>query len=196
MDDAGDIDEIEEVNANYILMENLQQTSTSGTQTNKAPVYDSNRSAEAHPSENCYDNNIFNMFTQEEHYIELLKPITEPYPAQQNDSNVIFAVSSMEQIRGTVEQHPATIEETRAYFESLYNNYVTEVEKVNTVNRKMKETNADLTTKLARYRGKEKSFEINKAKFDELETGYRKFVYQELCLTKKINALHLSSDNK
>nr|GFB15155.1 hypothetical protein [Tanacetum cinerariifolium] len=39
-----DIDEIKEVNANCILMANLQQASTSGTQTEKAPVYDSNGS--------------------------------------------------------------------------------------------------------------------------------------------------------
>ncbi|GJR03385.1 hypothetical protein Tco_0526369 [Tanacetum coccineum] len=38
---AGDIYEIGEVNANCILMENLQQASTSGTQTDKAPVYNS-----------------------------------------------------------------------------------------------------------------------------------------------------------
>ncbi|GJR01994.1 zf-CCHC domain-containing protein [Tanacetum coccineum] len=105
-----DMDEIEKVNENYILMANLQQASTSGTQTDKAPVYDSDGSTK----------------------------------------------------------------------------------KVNMVNRKMKEANADLTTELARYKGQEKSFEINKAKFDELETGYRKSVYQEQCLTKKINALHLS----
>nr|GEV42580.1 hypothetical protein [Tanacetum cinerariifolium] len=42
---AADLDDIEEVNANYILMANLQQASTSGTQTEKAPVYDSNGSA-------------------------------------------------------------------------------------------------------------------------------------------------------
>nr|GEW44377.1 hypothetical protein [Tanacetum cinerariifolium] len=41
-----DLDEIEEVNANCILMANLQQASTSGTQIDKAPVYDSDRSAE------------------------------------------------------------------------------------------------------------------------------------------------------
>nr|GFC05567.1 hypothetical protein [Tanacetum cinerariifolium] len=41
-----DLDEIEEVNANCILMANLQQASTSGTQTDKAPVYDSDGSAE------------------------------------------------------------------------------------------------------------------------------------------------------
>ncbi|GKD09681.1 hypothetical protein Tco_1189366, partial [Tanacetum coccineum] len=43
---AWDIYEIEEVNANCILMANLQQASTLGTQTDKAPVYDSDGSAE------------------------------------------------------------------------------------------------------------------------------------------------------
>nr|GEY10206.1 hypothetical protein [Tanacetum cinerariifolium] len=43
---AINLDEIEEVNANYILMANLQQASTSGTHTDKAPVYDSDGSAE------------------------------------------------------------------------------------------------------------------------------------------------------
>ncbi|GJT55074.1 hypothetical protein Tco_0990128 [Tanacetum coccineum] len=38
---AGDLEEIKEVNANCILMANLQQASTSGTHTDKAPVYDS-----------------------------------------------------------------------------------------------------------------------------------------------------------
>nr|GFC78168.1 hypothetical protein [Tanacetum cinerariifolium] len=40
---AADLDEIEEVNANCILMANLQQALSSGTQT--APVYDSDGSA-------------------------------------------------------------------------------------------------------------------------------------------------------
>nr|GFC64173.1 hypothetical protein [Tanacetum cinerariifolium] len=35
---AGDLDEIEEVNANCMLMPNLQQASTSGTQHDMAPV--------------------------------------------------------------------------------------------------------------------------------------------------------------
>ncbi|GJW50092.1 retrovirus-related pol polyprotein from transposon TNT 1-94 [Tanacetum coccineum] len=111
---------------------------------------------------------------------------------QQNDSNVISVVSSVEQDGGIVEQHPATIKETRAYFESLYNNLEIEVEKVNSVNRKMKETNADLTTVLARYKNQEKCFEINQEKYDKLKRYYQKSVYQEQCLTKKINALHLS----
>nr|GEX95672.1 hypothetical protein [Tanacetum cinerariifolium] len=63
---VADLDEIKEVNANYILMANLQQASTLGTQTGKASVYDSDGSAEVHNYENCYDNEIFNMFTQEE----------------------------------------------------------------------------------------------------------------------------------
>nr|GEV72036.1 integrase, catalytic region, zinc finger, CCHC-type, peptidase aspartic, catalytic [Tanacetum cinerariifolium] len=72
---VADLDEIEEVNANCILMANLQQASISGTQTDKAHVYDSDGSAEVH--ENCDDNEIFNMFTQEEQYTELLEPIPE-----------------------------------------------------------------------------------------------------------------------
>ncbi|GJV62309.1 retrovirus-related pol polyprotein from transposon TNT 1-94 [Tanacetum coccineum] len=116
---AADLDEIEEVNANCILMANLQQASTSGTQTDKALVYDSDGSAEVQLYDNCYNNEIFNMFTQEEQ-------------------------------GGTVEEHPATVEETRAYFELLYNNLEIEVEKVNTVDHKLRETNADLTTELAR----------------------------------------------
>nr|GEV05114.1 copia protein [Tanacetum cinerariifolium] len=81
---GADLDEIEEVNANCILMENLQQASTTGTQTDKAPVYDSDGSAEVHNYENCYDDEIFNMFTQEEQYTELLKPIPEPHQKQQS----------------------------------------------------------------------------------------------------------------
>nr|GEV98832.1 hypothetical protein [Tanacetum cinerariifolium] len=43
---AADLDEIKEVNTNCILMANLQQASTSGTLTDKAPVYDSDGSYE------------------------------------------------------------------------------------------------------------------------------------------------------
>ncbi|GJQ99473.1 retrovirus-related pol polyprotein from transposon TNT 1-94 [Tanacetum coccineum] len=57
----------------------------------------------------------------------------------------------------------------------------------------MKETNADLTIKLARYKNQEKCFEISQEKYDKLERCYQKSVYQEQCLTKKINALLLSS---
>nr|GFA65331.1 hypothetical protein [Tanacetum cinerariifolium] len=116
---AADLDEIEKVNANCGLMANLQQASTSGTQTDKAPVYDSEGSAEVHDYENCNDNEIFNMFTQEEQYTKLLKPISEPHQVPQNDNNVISEVTSMEQSRETVEQHPANVEETRKQIMTL-----------------------------------------------------------------------------
>nr|GFC79328.1 hypothetical protein [Tanacetum cinerariifolium] len=117
--EAADLDEIKEVNANCILMANLQQTSTSGTQTDKAPVYDSDGSTEVHNYENCYDNKIFNMFTQEEQYTELLEPIPEPHQVPQNDNNVISEVTSVEQSGRTVEQHPINAEETRVLYDSL-----------------------------------------------------------------------------
>ncbi|GKA39959.1 hypothetical protein Tco_0732552 [Tanacetum coccineum] len=183
------------INGNQISVTTAEErlASTSGTQSDKAPVYDSDGSTEVHHSENCYDNDIFNMFTQEEQYTKLLEPIPEPHQAQQNDSNVISEVSSVEQSGGTVDHHPANVEETHAYFESLYNNLATKVEKVNLVNRKTRETNAELTTELARYKNQEKCFEISQEKYDKLERCYQKSVYQEQCLTKKINSLHLSS---
>nr|GFC70494.1 hypothetical protein [Tanacetum cinerariifolium] len=43
---SADLDEIKKVNANCILIANLQQALTLGTQTDNAPVYDSDGSAE------------------------------------------------------------------------------------------------------------------------------------------------------
>nr|GEW92606.1 hypothetical protein [Tanacetum cinerariifolium] len=125
----GDLDKIKEVNANCILMANLQQASTSGTQYDKAPVYDTDGSAEVHLNDNCYDDEIFNMFTLEEH-------------------------------GGTVETSSAPNEEIRAHQETVYHNLVDQVAQ---------------------------------EKYDKLENCYQKSVYQEQYLTKKINALHLSS---
>nr|GEZ24647.1 hypothetical protein [Tanacetum cinerariifolium] len=115
---AADFDEIKEVNANCILMANLQQALSSGTQTDSTPVYDSDGSAE-------------------------------------NDNNVISEVTDVEKGGETVEQHSVNFEETRALYDSLYQNLAVEVEKVNSVNRKLKETNADLTTELASINGKQ-----------------------------------------
>nr|GEX20565.1 hypothetical protein [Tanacetum cinerariifolium] len=151
---ATDLDESEEVNANCILMANLQQAMTSGTQTDKAPVYDSNGSAE-------------------------------------NNNNVISENSSVKQSGGTIEQHPVNVEETLALYDSLNQNLAIEVEKVNSVNRKLKATNAELTIELARFKNQEKCFEISQEKYDKLERCYQQSVYQEQCLFKKINALHL-----
>nr|GFA98103.1 hypothetical protein [Tanacetum cinerariifolium] len=131
-------------------MEILPESTSNSSATDKDPVYDSDGSAEVQLFDNYYNNDIFNMFTQEEQYTELLESIPKPHQVQQNDSNVIYEVPNVEQGGGTIEQHFATVEKTRTYFESLYNNLAIEVEKVNMVNRKLRETNADLTTKLAR----------------------------------------------
>nr|GEX69479.1 hypothetical protein [Tanacetum cinerariifolium] len=119
---AADLDKIEEVNEKCILIANLQQASTSGTQTDKSPVYDSDGSAEVHNYEDCYDNDIFNMFTQEEQYTELLEPILKSHQVPQNDNNVISEVTSMEQSEETVKQHSENVEETPKFvgdFKSL-----------------------------------------------------------------------------
>ncbi|GKB54816.1 hypothetical protein Tco_0905569 [Tanacetum coccineum] len=139
---AADYEEIEEVNANYILMANLQQTSTSGTHADKAPIYDSDGSA------------------------QLLESTTDTYLVQEDDNNVIRVDSNMNLNGG---------------------------HKVNTVNPETREANEKLTDELAIYKSQEKRFESNQEKFEELENGYKKSVYQEQCLTKKINALHMSS---
>nr|GEX70346.1 hypothetical protein [Tanacetum cinerariifolium] len=129
---AADLDEIEEVNVNCILMANMQQASTSGTQTDSAPVYDTDGSA------------------------ELLEPIPESHQVPQNDDDVISEDTGVEQGGETVEQHPDNFKETCALYESLYQNLAIEVEKVNSVNRKLKETNAEMTTELARYKNRER----------------------------------------
>ncbi|GJU46381.1 retrovirus-related pol polyprotein from transposon TNT 1-94 [Tanacetum coccineum] len=152
---AADIDEIEEVNANCILMANLQQASTSSIQTGKAPIYDSDGSAEVHCDNGYNNDDIFYMFTQEDQYYELREPIPESHLVQQNDSDVITAAPSVELSGGIVEQHFATVEEIHAYYQSLYKNLAVEVKKVNMVNRNMKVTNAELTTELARCSAKQ-----------------------------------------
>nr|GFC59299.1 hypothetical protein [Tanacetum cinerariifolium] len=95
---TADLDEIKEVNANCILMANLQQASSS-----------------------------------EEQYTELLEPIPEPQQVPQNDNDVISEVTDVEQDGEIVEQHSANFEETRALYESLYQNLAVEVDKVNSV---------------------------------------------------------------
>ncbi|GJT05032.1 hypothetical protein Tco_0839494, partial [Tanacetum coccineum] len=190
---AGDLDEIEEVNANCILMENLQQASTSGTQLDKAPVYDTDSSVEVQHNDNCYDNDIFNMFTQEEQYTDLLEPIPEPQLVPQNDNNVTSVAPSMVQSGGIVETSSNPNEETRAHQETVYRNLIDQVAQVNMVNCNMRATNVELKSELARYKIQEQHIEISQEKYDKLKKCYQKSVYQEQCLTRKINALHLSS---
>nr|GEZ91945.1 hypothetical protein [Tanacetum cinerariifolium] len=83
---AGDLDEMEDVNTNYILMANLQHASTSGTQLDKAPIYSKDGSAE---------------------YTDLLEPILEPQLVPHNDNHVTSVTPSMVQSGGTVEKSSA-----------------------------------------------------------------------------------------
>nr|GEV17867.1 hypothetical protein [Tanacetum cinerariifolium] len=189
----GDLDEIEEVNANCILMANLQQASTSGTQHDKALVYDTDGSAEVQLNDNYYDIEIFNMFTQEELYTDLLEPIPKPQLVPQNDNHVTSVAPSMVQSGGTIETSFAPNKETRAHQETVYRNLVNQVTQVNMINCNMRETNAKLKSELARYKIQEQRVEISQEKYDKLEKCYQKSVYQEQCFTRKINALHLSS---
>nr|GFD07689.1 hypothetical protein [Tanacetum cinerariifolium] len=70
-------------------------------------------------------------------YTELLEPIPESHQVPQNDNDVISEDTNVKQGEEAVEQHPANFEETRALYESLYQNLAIEVEKVNSVNRKL-----------------------------------------------------------
>nr|GEY72216.1 hypothetical protein [Tanacetum cinerariifolium] len=191
----------------YLQTQLLIHASTSGTQLDKAPdydidgsakldkapVYDTDGSAEVQINDNCYDNKIFNMFTQEEQYTDQLKPIPEPQLVPQNDNHVTSVAPSMVQSGGTVETSSAPNEETRAHQETIYHNLVDQVAQVNVVNCNMRATNVELQSELARYKIQEQQVKISQEKYDKLGKCYQKSVYQEQCLTKKINALHLSS---
>ncbi|GKE40035.1 RNA-directed DNA polymerase, eukaryota, reverse transcriptase zinc-binding domain protein, partial [Tanacetum coccineum] len=64
-------DETERVKVNCTLEDTLQQAFTSGTQSDNAPVYDSDGSTEVPKDENGYDHDIFNMLTHEVQYTDL-----------------------------------------------------------------------------------------------------------------------------
>ncbi|GJT13788.1 gag-pol polyprotein [Tanacetum coccineum] len=58
-------EETDRVKVNCTSEDTLQQASTSGTQSDNAPVYDSDGSTEVPKDENCYDHDIYNMLTHE-----------------------------------------------------------------------------------------------------------------------------------
>ncbi|GJY41584.1 integrase, catalytic region, zinc finger, CCHC-type containing protein [Tanacetum coccineum] len=64
-------EETERVKVNCTSEDTLQQASTSGTQSDNAPIYDSNGSTEVPKDENCHDHDIFNMLTHEVQYTDL-----------------------------------------------------------------------------------------------------------------------------
>nr|GEZ21455.1 hypothetical protein [Tanacetum cinerariifolium] len=105
----------------------LLQASTSGTQHDRAPVYDTNSSTEVQLNDNYYDNEIVNMFTQEEQFTDLLEPIPEPQLVPKNDNHVTSIAPSTVQSGGIVETSFAPNEETRAHQETIYRNLVKQV---------------------------------------------------------------------
>nr|GEW53198.1 hypothetical protein [Tanacetum cinerariifolium] len=107
--------------------------------------------------------------------------------------HVTFVAPSMVHSRGTVETSFAPNEEIRAHQEIVYRNLVDQVAQVNRVNSNMRETNVELKYELDRYKIQEQHVEISQEKYNKLERCYQKSVYQEQCLTRKINALDLSS---
>nr|GEV33873.1 integrase, catalytic region, zinc finger, CCHC-type, peptidase aspartic, catalytic [Tanacetum cinerariifolium] len=84
-------------------------------------------SAKVHVYENCDDNEIFNMFTQEERYTKLLEPIPKQHQVTQNDINIISEVTSVEQSGETVERHPVNFEETHDTTPSVARKFLNEV---------------------------------------------------------------------
>ncbi|GJX78157.1 gag-pol polyprotein [Tanacetum coccineum] len=68
---ADTYEETERVKVNCTSKVTLQQASTFGTQSDNAPVYDSDGSTEVPKDENCYDHDIFNMLTHNAQYTDL-----------------------------------------------------------------------------------------------------------------------------
>nr|GEU66467.1 retrovirus-related Pol polyprotein from transposon TNT 1-94 [Tanacetum cinerariifolium] len=79
-------------------------------------------------------------------------PIYDIDGSAKNDNYVTSVAPSMVQSGGTVETSSAPNEETRAHQETVYRNLVDQVAHVNMVNCNMRAANAELKSKLARYR--------------------------------------------
>ncbi|GJU85495.1 hypothetical protein Tco_1293041 [Tanacetum coccineum] len=86
-------DETDEVNANCTLKDNLQQASTSDTQTDKAPVYDSDRSAESR--EESYFSNTFKIAT-------VSKLISIPNEEFSDDTTPTVAQKFLNEVKRTI----------------------------------------------------------------------------------------------
>ncbi|GJW64549.1 hypothetical protein Tco_0116433 [Tanacetum coccineum] len=84
MTTADAYEETERVKVNCTSEDTLQQASTSGTQFDNAPVYDSDGSTEVPKDETCYDHDIFNMLTHEVQYTDLQTELDPYNDMQQN----------------------------------------------------------------------------------------------------------------
>nr|GEW15893.1 hypothetical protein [Tanacetum cinerariifolium] len=116
-------------------------------------------------------------------YTELLEPISKSHQVPQNDNNVISEDTSVEQGGEAVEQHPANVEETRALYDSLYQNLATEVEKVNSISESNKQLSKEKSTVSFLFEEKKKL----KADF---KTREDKLLDKQIQLEKKIKELN------
>nr|GEX46814.1 hypothetical protein [Tanacetum cinerariifolium] len=108
---AADLDDIKNVNSNRILMANLQQASTSGSQADKALVYDSDGSAEN-------DSNVISEASSVEHGGEIVEQ--HPKTVEQTDA---YHESIFHNLAAEVEKFN-TIDETHALSKPVTSNSI------------------------------------------------------------------------
>nr|GEY97184.1 hypothetical protein [Tanacetum cinerariifolium] len=97
-------EETEGVNVNCTLEDTLQQTSTSKTQSDNAPIYDSDGSAEVHHYENCYNNDIFNndikmQYTDLQTELDHTKEKLENYIIKRKKNTLFFGIIGTKNVK-------------------------------------------------------------------------------------------------
>nr|GEY97154.1 hypothetical protein [Tanacetum cinerariifolium] len=148
-----------------------------------APGYDTNEISEVSKFDNYYVNEIYNLCAQEEHHYELHGSTQGTYVEQHYDSNIRAETQDVDLSGGDVKQHAVNNEETTAYIGYLIINFKVKLDRCVMVNRVAKVANERLIVELVQYKGRQTFFEYNEQKYNELEIGYRNFVYEEQRLT-------------
>nr|GEZ27371.1 hypothetical protein [Tanacetum cinerariifolium] len=139
-------------------------------QLDKAPVYDTDSSAKVQLNDNCYDNKIFNMFTQEEQYTDLLEPILEPQLVPQNDNHVTSVAPSMVQSGGTVETSSAPNEETRTHQETVYRNLNDQVaQEISSLNKQLSKEKSTISSLMEEKKRLKHDFKTQEDRFLDKE---------------------------
>ncbi|PWA89320.1 hypothetical protein CTI12_AA112170 [Artemisia annua] len=187
-----DMEEQEDIDANYIFMANLQEAKYD-TDSDTPPVYDTNAISEVPLFNTCNNNAIFDMSPHEEQHSETSAPTYYIYMDTPSSSNIDSATPDMNHSGGPVSQHAENDEETRALFDSLLNNCSIEIEKVKKVNREVKAANEKLTAELERYKENQKSFQIDLRRESDFECGYKKLLFKYRELQNKFDTLQISS---
>jgi cell division protein FtsB len=190
-----DMEDREDINANCIFMENLQEAKYD-TDSDTLPVYDTNAPSEVSNFNTCHNNDIFDMSPHEEQHSEKLAPTFETYLDTPCSRYTPSATPDVNHNGGFVSQHAENDEETRALFESLLNNCSIEIENVKKVNRDVKAANEKLTAELESYKENVKAFEFHNKRLSELETGYQNSVSREKLLLIKFDTLDVNSHKK